>query len=271
VNDYEVGRATFGEMDVLSKTIKRDGDHYETEEDMHTEPRYVLSIWQDIDAESPREWDNVGTFLTWANYNSPDYNPYPDPSNFYEEWMGPVCTLCSEVLQPIDPEEHDGCAWEDEFGYTHCSEISGGVEVPHDSGPGIGKDGVLLDVYMYDHSIVTFRSSPHRSGNPFIGRAQHAEWDSGQVGFIYATAETLAKEGFSIENGEKYLTSEVEEYARWTEGSVYGYTITDNLTGEEESCGGFFYDPHDRNFLGEIPMPGGLTPFQLETMWKEAI
>lgn len=38
---------------------------------------------------------------------------------------------------------------------------------------------VYLPLYLYDHSV------QHLSTESFVGRAQHAEWDSGQVGFVY--------------------------------------------------------------------------------------
>jgi hypothetical protein len=47
---------------------------------------------------------------------------------------------------------------------------------------------VMLQLYLYDHSGISM------SSRSFLGRAHHAEWDSGPVGFIYATKEHFLKE-----------------------------------------------------------------------------
>ena len=45
----------------------------------------------------------------------------------------------------------------------------------------------ILPLYLYDHSGLAM------STGSFVGRAHHAEWDSGQVGFIYMDKETAMK------------------------------------------------------------------------------
>lgn len=47
---------------------------------------------------------------------------------------------------------------------------------------------VIKPVYLYDHSGLAV------STGSFIGRAHHAEWDSGIIGFIYMDKETAMKE-----------------------------------------------------------------------------
>lgn len=47
---------------------------------------------------------------------------------------------------------------------------------------------VMLQLYLYDHSGISISSSS------FVGRAHHADWDSGPVGFIYCTKERFLKE-----------------------------------------------------------------------------
>jgi len=47
---------------------------------------------------------------------------------------------------------------------------------------------VLKPLHLYDHSGLSMSTSS------FIGRASHAEWDSGCVGFIYMEKETALKE-----------------------------------------------------------------------------
>ena len=47
---------------------------------------YRFEIELDEDAESPREWSNLGHFYTWSSrYNSPDDNPYERYRDLVEE------------------------------------------------------------------------------------------------------------------------------------------------------------------------------------------
>lgn len=47
---------------------------------------------------------------------------------------------------------------------------------------------VVFPINLYDHSV------QHISMSSFIGRAQHAEWDSGQCGYIYMEVDKFIKE-----------------------------------------------------------------------------
>lgn len=72
-------------------------------------------------------------------------------------------------------------------------------------------------VYMYDHSAVAL------SIGSFVGRAQHAEWDSGQVGWAYINPDTAEMwEGIEL---EKVIASYVETLGQWMNGEVYGYVV----------------------------------------------
>ena len=105
------------------------------------------------------------------------------------------------------------------------------------------KAAVILPLYLYDHSGIAI------SCDSFIGREQHAEWDSGQVGFIYVSKETLKKEKLEKRSKkiiEKYLQGEVETYNQYINGEVYGFIIEDENGNpvEDGSCWGF-YDTKD--------------------------
>ncbi len=49
-------------------------------------------------------------------------------------------------------------------------------------------DVAILPLYLYDHSGISI------STGSFVGRAHHAEWDSGQVGYIYLDKKTAMEE-----------------------------------------------------------------------------
>ena len=119
------------------------------------------------------------------------------------------------------------------------------------------KDVVILPLYLYDHSGITMNT-----------KGFSCRWDSGQVGFIYVTHETIRKE-FGVkrvtqelrEKVKGYLQGEVEVYDEYITGDVYYFSIyqkeTCNLGCEheelEDSCGGFFgYDIKENGILDHI-------------------
>lgn len=98
---------------------------------------------------------------------------------------------------------------------------------------------IELPLYLYDHSGITMRTTPF--GDP---------WDSGQVGYIYVTADQLRKEYSAkritqriIEQATKVLEGEVKTYDEYLRGDVYGYVIEDADGNHVDSCWGFYgYD-----------------------------
>jgi hypothetical protein len=109
------------------------------------------------------------------------------------------------------------------------------------------KDIIYLPVYLYDHSIQRL------STESFIGRATHAEWDSGQIGWIYVTKKR-AREELCVKRITKEvkkrildtLKAEVELYDLYVSGEVYGVKVVQlDEDGNEEtsdSCWGFYGD-----------------------------
>jgi hypothetical protein len=88
---------------------------------------------------------------------------------------------------------------------------------------------VILPLYLYDHSGITISTKPFS-----------CQWDSGQVGFIYATVAQVKDEwDGDVDAATKYLQGEVETYDLYLRGDVYGFVVR-VPNGEEESCWGFF-------------------------------
>lgn len=109
---------------------------------------------------------------------------------------------------------------------------------------------VILPVFMYEHSAMAI------STESFIGRAHHAEWDSGQVGFIYATRQDIIG-NFMVKRLTKgilkltrdNLVGEIETFNQYIQGDVYEYRVVRETKCpkcghvEEESldsCGGLY-------------------------------
>ena len=97
----------------------------------------------------------------------------------------------------------------------------------------------MLPLYLYDHSGLAM------STESFSGRAPHAEWDSGQVGWIYVSKEDALKEfggekitGAIRQKAETLMRSEVAAYDSYLRGECYGFELYKN--GElADSCWGF--------------------------------
>lgn len=98
------------------------------------------------------------------------------------------------------------------------------------------KGTIILPLYLYDHSGITMNTTG------FISRP----WDSGQIGFIYITAEKIREEYSTKRISKKlrkrieeYLVNEVKEYDKYLTGDVWYYDIKKD---DEyiETCGGFY-------------------------------
>jgi hypothetical protein len=114
----------------------------------------------------------------------------------------------------------------------------------------------VLPLFLYEHGGITMNT------NGFS-----CPWDSGQVGFIYVTAEEMIKEygddsEETRENVRNYLKGEVELYDMYLRGDVYGFVIEEVSTcdhghehaTEVDSCWGFFgSEPEENGMLDYIP------------------
>lgn len=110
------------------------------------------------------------------------------------------------------------------------------------------KDGaaIVLPLYLYDHSGLRIKVG---SFNGLLPQG-HAEFDSGQVGFIFITAEKIREEysvkritAATLKKVAGYLENEVKTYDQYLSGDVYSYSIEDADGETVDSCGGYFgYD-----------------------------
>jgi len=87
------------------------------------------------------------------------------------------------------------------------------------------EDTLVLPLFLYDHSGITMSTGSFG-----------CQWDSGQVGFIFCTPETIAKEwNGDREAAQKCLEAEVKVYDDYLTGAVFGFVIEKIV--ECDSCG----------------------------------
>lgn len=100
--------------------------------------------------------------------------------------------------------------------------------------------GVILPVYMYDHSGIRLSTSPFG-----------CKWDSGQLGIIYCDADKIRKE-FNCKlitkkiraKVEAILKAEIKALDDYVTGNVWGYNLYNDNGESIESCWGYFGDPN---------------------------
>jgi hypothetical protein len=70
---------------------------------------YKLEVGYDHDADSPRTWDNFGTFITWeGRTNSPDKNEFRDVEEFDDWWKE---NGDGGVILPVYKYDHSDVAY----------------------------------------------------------------------------------------------------------------------------------------------------------------
>lgn len=173
---------------------------------------YSIEVIQDTDPESPRQWDPPSTMVTWhKRYNLGD----EQPKEGHDEWL--------EQMAKIDTEIENY-----EFSIEDC------IRMIEEQGT------IILPLYLYSHSGITISTSPFS-----------CKWDSGQIGYIYITKESMEKEGWDPEHAEKWLQGEVETYDEWLRNEVYGYQLVNNEGEEMDSCWGYYGDPETSGLLAD--------------------
>lgn len=97
---------------------------------------------------------------------------------------------------------------------------------------------VVLPVAMLDHSGVTL----------YEGVGEHQSdpggWDSGQVGYIYATPERIKEAGTPRKKVKAALRSELKEWDQYVSGDVYGAVVKGPDGEVRESVWGFYGRDH---------------------------
>ena len=184
-----------------------------------------IKIEQDTDPESPRHWDNLGVMVC-----------------FHRRY---------DLGDKADGAQGHGYTSSQ---FSSWAELAAQIERDH-------RPVAIAPLYLYDHSGLRIKVGSFQGLLP----QGHAEFDSGQVGFIFVSREAALKEYSAkkitkalIEKVTKVLDAEVKTYDQYLSGDVWGYVIegvvqktvmSDGKGGHVEresigdSCWGFYgYD-----------------------------
>ena len=191
--------------------------------------KHVLSIELDSDSEDPRSWDNLSKMYCWhRNYSLGDQHSF---------------NRIREALVDIIGECVPGDKINEVMSVTG-SKVLTGQEVDKLLIEAL-KDYVCIKyLYLYDHSGISISTSDFKD-----------PWDSGIVGIVYLTKETILKniayadEVSWYEVASKIIEEEVDTYDQWLKGEVYCFLLetveecphcNQEVRESIDSMGGFF-------------------------------
>lgn len=211
-----------------------------------------LRILYDRLPESPRSWDNLGIMVCWhRRYDLGDRHNFCDSYDLFQSLIRDVLdkTIMKEMIDFVKSGKAERLnlvynksskEWELRTYYQKWyvyHTFPAPLDYQDDSlvdmiidTMGIAdllrfleKYYVILPVYLYDHTVQRI------STGSFVGRAVHAEWDSGQVGWIYCSKQRFIDEtGYS--KNELFSTDTkrkpaVKERVKIANRSDYGQVI----------------------------------------------
>lgn len=196
----------------------------------------ILDIYNDENPGNPREYsDNFGVIVyKHRQYNLGDV-----------EIKGDVCEFLMELMEFKETRVE---WWYRRYG-------SPGNELLQALLAEFSKHHIWMPIFLYDHGGISL------STTSFIGKAHHAEWDSGMCGFIYVTSKK-AKEEFpnDLDYASKalnLLNEEFETFKEYAEGEVYGFILYEEQKCdlghrhlvEKDACWGFYGYDHQKSGL----------------------
>ena len=170
----------------------------------------TIRISADEYPENPRkEFDNVGIMVCFHN----SYDLGDEESKNYNE---PIDLLYE--LAEIDRNEH----LENNDNDLDFADLYKVIEE---------KGYIIKPLYLYDHSGITISTGSFS-----------CPWDSGMVGWIYATPEAIKEEDWTKEQADKYLEGEVTTFDDYLTCNVWGFIVEDENGEQIGSCSGFYGD-----------------------------
>ena len=182
---------------------------------------YKLKLHRDDDPPDPRENDNLGKMVCFhRRYNLGDEQPRCDP----QEWLRSLaCSLDNSLAERLDYWE-SGAGWER---LNSSAAVDAKIEAA--VWKVLDARAVVLPLHLYDHG-----------GLRMSVDAFSCPWDSGQVGWIYASRADVLREygGKKLTAGlrkraEALLKAEVETYDQFLSGDVWGWAVYET---DDDEC-----------------------------------
>ncbi|KJS20499.1 MAG: hypothetical protein VR72_14830 [Clostridiaceae bacterium BRH_c20a] len=190
---------------------------------------YVLFLVDDNSPPNPRtEQDNFGKMICFhRRYNIGDEHKFNDPDEF-------LMDLLEEKLGAADAAEDKFTELSSEVNVAlYKSQASQSRKAIHEKIlEYLSSSYVIEPIFMYDHSGITINT-----------KGFSCPWDSGQVGWIFASHDTIKNEfgqinDETIEKAKALLKSEVKEYDYYLSDQCYGFRLYKS-NEEIASCWGF--------------------------------
>ena len=232
---------------------------------------YKINIYYDEDSQSPREWDNVATFvcnhrrynlgdrqdmdacideLFDKHVNAKDVVAYFIKSrnarwvrNGTEDYDGPY----DKYLEWNDGKDYFGVddnTPDEDLAYNYINdELTNGEKLMLVE---LSDNVVMLPISMYDHSGITLWLGSTR------GHVD-AQWDCSSVGFAYVEKDKAEEEmpqraqlpGIDNTDWKQWayemMEGEMHTYDQYVRGNVYGWDVVGN-DQFEDSCWGYIGD-----------------------------
>jgi len=190
---------------------------------------YVLFLVNDNSPPNPRtEQENFGKMICFhRRYNIGDEHKFNDPDEF-------LMDLLEEKLGAADAAEDKFTELSSEVNVAlYKSQASQYRKAIHEKIlEYLSSSYVIEPIFMYDHSGITINT-----------KGFSCPWDSGQVGWIVASHDTIKNEfgqinDETIEKARALLKSEVKEYDYYLTDQCYGFRLYKS-NEEIASCWGF--------------------------------
>lgn len=222
----------------------------------------TATIFYDDDAESPREWDNLGTMycehgvyrLGDDGADDPRVEAFDigGPEPVTEDELTRIAGLLYDAVAGFpyeNPEDRESSRLnlallrnKGEDDYLDTSDKAEDFIMEAESDPEVTIDPDILfylPLYLYDHSGITM------SHGGFS-----CPWDSGKVGTHYITREDFINDFPDIDPDsdeakkkcEKALKSELDMYDAYLRGDIWYFVIEDEDGDLIDSCSGFYGD-----------------------------
>ena len=196
---------------------------------------YILFVVNDDTPENPRtDQDNLGTMVCFhSRYNLGDKHSFNEPDDFLMEALEAKLGDTEGAEEKFEEltSEIDISMYRNRYG-AYCRAV-------HDNILNyLSSSFVIEPIFMYDHSGITINTTGFS-----------CPWDSGQVGWIYASHDAVQKEfgqinPDTIEKARELLKSEVKEYDYYLTDQCYGFKLYES-NEEIASCSGFIGDIRD--------------------------